>query len=201
MQCNAQRVTHRYMYTKLFTQILDSSIWLAPDRHRIVWITLIAAMDRNGVAKFAHVRNLAARARVSVKATQEAIDAFESPDPLGLEQEYEGRRIERCDGGWFILNAEKYRNMVSSATVAEQTRERVQRYRARKKAVTPSNGTVTGNAIRSDQINLNHQNQRAIKIASSEKPKESAREKAESTDALSRIRARIGKGEVLKELP
>jgi hypothetical protein len=157
------------MYTKLFTQILDSSIWLAPDRHRIVWITLIAAMDRNGIAKFAHVKNLAARARVSVKATQDAIDAFMSPDPLGLEQEYEGRRIERCDGGWFVLNAEKYRNMVSSATVAEQTRERVQRFRARKKIVTAIVTPLQVTPSDHTHINLNHQNSESVKTLSEDR--------------------------------
>ena len=37
------------MYNKLFTKILDSSIWLAPDPVRLVWITLLAAMDESKI--------------------------------------------------------------------------------------------------------------------------------------------------------
>ena len=40
------------MYNKLFTKILDSSIWLAPDSARIVWLTFLAAMDEDGVVRF-----------------------------------------------------------------------------------------------------------------------------------------------------
>ena len=63
------------MYNKLFTKILDSSIWLAPDTQRLVWITLVAAMDEEGIASFACVENLASRARVSVEDTAKAIAA------------------------------------------------------------------------------------------------------------------------------
>ena len=135
------------MYNKLFTKILDSSIWLAPDPHRLVWITLIAAMDQNGYAAFACAENLASRARVSVDETKAAIAAFEGPDPYAPEQEFEGRRIERVDGGWFVLNAEKYRNLVTRAVANEQAKLRMQRYRERKaiqsvtqplRSVTPS---------------------------------------------------------------
>lgn len=148
------------MYNKLFTKILDSSIWLAPDPQRLVWITLIAAMNKHGEAEFACAENLAARARVTLEETREAIRAFESPDPYGLEQEYEGRRIERIEGGWLILNAEKYAKLVTSAVAAEQSRLRMQKKRERDKmlrnvtplrpalrAVTPSDHTQ----IRSDQ--------------------------------------------------
>jgi hypothetical protein len=177
------------MYNKLFTKILDSSIWLAPDPHRLVWITLIAAMDQNGYAQFACAENLAARARVSLENTKAAILAFEAPDPFAPEQEFDGRRIERIEGGWFVLNAEKYRNIVTRAVANEQARQRMKKHRD-KNAVTQQLRSVTP----SGSVSLsNHQNQRAIKIASSEKPLESAGEKSESTEALQRIRARIGK--------
>ena len=130
------------MYNKLFTKILDSSIWLAPDPHRLVWITLIAAMDEDGNAMFACVENLAARARVSVKQAEAAVAAFESPDPKSGDPDNEGRRIERFPGGWKVLNAYKYRALVTRHIVREQTRARVERYRA-KKAVTQSNADVT----------------------------------------------------------
>ena len=117
------------MYNKLFTKILDSSIWLSPDPQRIVWITLIAAMDEDGIAQFASVANLAHRARVSLQDAQEAVTAFESPDPHDPTQDFDGRRIERVPGGWLILNAAKYRAIVTKAVSREQTRLRVKKFR------------------------------------------------------------------------
>jgi len=121
------------MYNKLFTKILDSSIWLAPDPHRLVWITLIAAMDQDSLAPFACAENLAARARVSLKETEEALAAFQAPDPHDPTQEFDGRRIERVPGGWFILNGEKYRSIVSRSVQSEQSRERMRKWREKKK--------------------------------------------------------------------
>ncbi len=176
------------MYNKLFTKILDSSIWLAPDPQRLVWITLIAAMDRHGIAQFACAENLALRARVDLTATKAAILAFESPDPFDPTQEFDGRRIERIEGGWLILNAKKYADMVTAAVAAEKTRERVRRHREAKK-------TDAGNALKrsvtpSDHSISNHQNQSAIKIASSEKPQESAEERHQSRRTMQEILAR-----------
>ena len=130
------------MYNKLFTKILDSSIWLAPDPHRLVWITLIAAMDEDGNAMFAGAGNLAARARVTRDQAEAAVASFEGPDPDSADPDNDGRRIERFPGGWHVLNAHKYRAMVTKAIIQAQTRERVAKYRA-KAALTLGNAAVT----------------------------------------------------------
>jgi hypothetical protein len=122
------------MYNKLFTKILDSSIWLAPDPHRLVWITLIAAMDEDGNAMFASAGNLAARARVTREQAELAISDFEATDPDSGDPDNEGRRIERFPGGWHVLNAHKYRDMVTKAIIREQTRVRTANYRAKQRA-------------------------------------------------------------------
>ncbi len=122
------------MYNKLFSKILDSSIWLAPDPHRIMWVTILAAMDEDGNIFFASVANLAARARVPLQDAQEAVRAFESADPDSADPENEGRRIERFPGGWHVLNAHKYRALVTKAIIREQTRQRVAKHRANKAA-------------------------------------------------------------------
>jgi hypothetical protein len=170
------------MYNKLFTQILDSSIWLAPDPHRLVWITIIAAMDRNGEVRFACVENLAARARVSVQDTADAVKAFESADPHDPTQEFEGRRIERIAGGWFVLNAEKYRNLVTRAVANEQSKLRMQRKREKDRAVTQQLRPVTPSVSVSK-----HQNQRAITSPLSEKPQESAKAAQQSRKTMQTI--------------
>jgi hypothetical protein len=131
--CNAA------LYNKIFTKILDSSIWLEPDATRIVWLTCIAAMDEDGFVQFASVANLARRANVSLKAAELAVTRLEGPDSESSDPEHEGRRIERVQGGWIVLNAQKYRSLVTREVAREQTRIRVQRHRA-KRAGNGSNG-------------------------------------------------------------
>lgn len=130
------------MYNKLFTKILDSSIWLEDTATRIVWVTCIAMMDEQGFVPLAAIGNIANRARVSLEEATEAVRILESPDQKSPGQDHDGRRIERVPGGWMVLNAVKYREMVTRAVVQAQTRERVKRHRAMKRArnavVTPS---------------------------------------------------------------
>ena len=120
------------MYNKLFTTILDSSIWLEPTHVRIVWITLLAAMNKDGYAHFSAIGNLASRARISEGDTLAAVEVLTSPDPHNPDQPNEGRRIERVPGGYMVLNAAKYRAMHNAEMQLEANRERVARCRAKK---------------------------------------------------------------------
>jgi hypothetical protein len=135
------------MYNKLFAKILDSSIWLESDTTRIVWLTLIASMNEDGFCQFAAIGNLAQRAIVPLEKCKEAVRILESPDTESGDDANEGRRIERVPGGWMVLNATKYRDMVTREIVKEQTRNRVANHRAKKKGdnapVTVSNAPVT----------------------------------------------------------
>src|SRR6266436_2297000 len=117
------------MYNRLFTKILDSSIWLEPDSTRIVWITLLAAMDQDGYAHFSALENLAARAHVSLAKAKKAIECFESPDPNSENLANEGRRITRVPGGYMVLNADDYRKKFTREIEREQTRVRVAKFR------------------------------------------------------------------------
>lgn len=143
LSCNAEPLHTVTVYNKLFTKILDSSIWLESDSTRIVWLTLLAAMDEDGHAQFASVANLAHRAIVPLSEAEEAVKKLESPDSNSSDPDNEGRRIERVQGGWIVLNAHKYREIVTRAISQERTRARVARFRARGKSVTDSNGDVT----------------------------------------------------------
>ncbi len=134
------------MYNKLFTKILDSTIWLEADTTRLVWITFIAIMDEDGFVALSSVGNVAARARVTLEAAESAIKTLEAPDPHSPDQEHEGRRIERVPYGWTVLNSGKYRDIIKRETAREQTRQRVARHRAKKAGnvhVTPRNEKLT----------------------------------------------------------
>jgi hypothetical protein len=117
------------MYNKLFASILDSSIWLENNPTRIVWFTLLAAMDEDGFARFASIRNLAGRARVSDDEAREAISILEAPDLDSSDPDNDGRRAERVPGGWMVLNAPKYRELATKLISREKTRQRVANFR------------------------------------------------------------------------
>lgn len=102
------------MYVKLFQKILDSSIWLEKDSTVRVWITLLASMDKEGFCAFASIENLARRARVKPCHTRSAIEILEAPDSRSANDDHEGRRIEKVQGGWVVLNAKKYREITRS---------------------------------------------------------------------------------------
>jgi hypothetical protein len=136
------------MYNKIFTKILDSSIWMEPLATRIVWLTFIAAMDETGFVEFASPANVAHRAIVPLADTLAALATLEGPDTNSSDPDNEGRRVEKVPGGWVVLNADKYRALVTRAVRLERTKDRVRAHRARKAAsgnapVTPTNDSVT----------------------------------------------------------
>jgi hypothetical protein len=133
------------MYNKIFTKILDSSIWLEPKSTRIVWITFLAAMDEEGFVQFASIRNVAHRANVSIEEAQSAVASLEGPDPDSGDPHEDGRRIEKVEGGWTVLNADKHRKIATREHQKALNRERVKRHRSSKcnAPVMEANETVT----------------------------------------------------------
>ena len=99
-------------YTKLFSSILASTIWREPNHVRIVWITLLAMADRDGVAE-GSVPGLSDFARVSIDDCRDALRRLADPDRDSRSEEFEGRRIEPVEGGWLLLNHAHYRAKIS----------------------------------------------------------------------------------------
>jgi hypothetical protein len=95
-------------FTKLFSSITDSSVWQESDETRLVWITMLAMADKNGVITCS-LPGLAHRARISRELTEVALKIFLSPDPYSSSKEFEGRRVEEAPGGWALLNYQNYR--------------------------------------------------------------------------------------------
>jgi len=117
------------------------------DRVRIVWLTLLAMCDKNGEVQ-ASIPGLANVARVPVEDCEHAISLFMSPDPYSRTKTDEGRRIEEIDGGWYVINHEKYRGLASDREAKQKAAERQKRYRERQqrnaKNVTRDAKSVTG---------------------------------------------------------
>lgn len=125
-------------YTKLFSSIVASTIWREDDKTRIVWITMLAMKNERHVVE-ASLPGLADLARVTIKECEAAVGKLEGPDKWSRNQEYRGRRIEKCEGGWRILNGEYYRQQMSVEERREYQREYHRKYRAKKKAVGVGN--------------------------------------------------------------
>jgi len=128
------------MYNKIFTKILDSSVWLEPSATRIVWITFLAAMDEEGFVQFASIRNVAHRANVSIDEAKSALDSLEAPDHDSGDPDNDGRRVEKVDGGWVVLNSEKYRSLATREHQKALNRERVRRHRSKSDCNAPVMG-------------------------------------------------------------
>ncbi len=99
-------------FTKLFNTIVTSTIWQEDDKTRIVWITMLAIADANGIVG-ASIPGLASVSNVSVNATRAAVKTLLEPDADSRTKDFAGRRIEEIDGGWRILNYMKYRRMLN----------------------------------------------------------------------------------------
>lgn len=69
---------------------------------------MLAMADKNGDV-IASVPGLADMARVPLGATVNALDRLAAPDEWSSSKEFEGRRIERIDRGWKLLNHAKFR--------------------------------------------------------------------------------------------
>lgn len=121
-------------YTKLFSSIVASTIWREDDKTRLVWITMLAMKDERHRVE-ASVPGLADMARVSITECEAALKKLASPDKWSRNQDHEGRRIEKCDGGWAILNGEYYREKMSEDERREYQRAKQAEYRKRRKEI------------------------------------------------------------------
>jgi hypothetical protein len=148
-------------YTKLFSSILGSTIWGEDNSTRIVWITLLALTDRDGIAE-ASIPGLANFARVTIGEAEAAIKKFMAPDKYSRSPEHEGRRLEPVEGGWRILNHHKYRERMSADDIRERDRIRKQRQREQKKCPTQS-GTNCDNSENSAKSNIQKHKAESIK--------------------------------------
>lgn len=115
-------------YTKLFGSIVASTIWTEPHAVRIVWITMLAMANRNGVVD-ASLPGLADLSRVTMDEVKQAVKALESSDEYSRTPDNQGRRIEACDGGWKILNHAKYRAKMGADEKREYFRLKKQEQR------------------------------------------------------------------------
>lgn len=119
-------------FTKLLHSILTSSIWSEDDKTRILWITILALTEADGYCK-ATIPGLAAMARMTNDDVKKGITKLESKDDFSGSPEHDGRRIEKVDGGWMVLNYVKVRERCNEEERREYLRNYMQERRLKEK--------------------------------------------------------------------
>ena len=106
-------------FTKLDSNILDSSVWGEPEHVRVVWFAFLAKKDQDGfvATSYGGMRRTANLFEDhDGKRFDEAIKCLEGPDSDSRTKDNEGRRILRIEGGWMVLNHKKYRDYTYSSS-------------------------------------------------------------------------------------
>lgn len=122
-------------FAPLMSQIVDSSLWTEEYYVRILFTTMLAKKDSDHVVR-ATAYNLHRWANITQEECLKGLKVLSSPDRKRLDpQEHDGRRIQKVDDGWLILNGAKYEAMMRQ--IAEQARKArwARENRARQKAI------------------------------------------------------------------
>jgi hypothetical protein len=133
----------RKPFVVIDAEILSSSVWSEAAHVKLVWLTLLILCDTEGYVGAA-IPGIARAAGVTLDQTREALSLFMRPDPDSRTQAHQGRRIEPAERGFRILNFREHLDRLSAER--RKTRDRVRKFRARKREQVDGNVTVpTGN--------------------------------------------------------
>ncbi len=95
-------------FVKLDCGIIHSSLWAEDSDTKICWITLLLLADATGFVRAA-ASAIAREAGIPADVARRALDLFLSPDDESRTPDNEGKRVEKVDGGYRVLNYGKYR--------------------------------------------------------------------------------------------
>ena len=127
-------------FVKLFDSILESSVWGEPAPTVKVWITMLLKANKRGEV-LSTVPGLVRAAALKRPQVEAALEVLLAPDADSRTPDNEGRRIEAIDGGWRILNSQKYRELRTEKQIKDAERQRRHR---------------EGNGDVSDESHLSH---------------------------------------------
>lgn len=116
-------------FAKLDSGIVNSTLWVQPHDVLRVWVWFLSQADANGVVRTA-APALAHACMVPLDRMREILALLEAPDPDSRSTVEDGRRIEKIEGGWAIVNYRAYRERVSAEEKREADRRRIAEKRA-----------------------------------------------------------------------
>lgn len=99
-------------WAPIWCGIVDSSLWDEPDHVVKIFLTMLALKGPDHIVRKSAYQ-LKHHSRKTEAEVLDALRILSEPDTRRMEQqEFDGRRIEMVEGGWLVLNGEKYRSMV-----------------------------------------------------------------------------------------
>lgn len=169
-------------FSKLDSGITKSSLWSEPLHVRVVFVSFLAEKDENGFVSAAY-SSMQRICNVTKEQFDEAIRILESPDPESRTADFEGRRLQKIEGGWIVLNHEKYR--LPEQIKNEQRKEYMKNYmRERRKCEGVNiNKKLTG--VNSGLTSV------SVSVSESEKKKEDCKGKEKDKPQRNIIPPRI----------
>lgn len=122
------------MFFPLWSKVVDSSLWMEEDWVIKVFLTMAAKKDYWDHICRGTAFNISRWANKSESEVLAAIKILSAPDTKRIEpQPFEGRRIEKVEGGWLILNGKFYTDMMRDANRNAYQAGKQREYRAEKK--------------------------------------------------------------------
>jgi len=128
-------------FTKLDDGLIFSSILSEDDAVFKVWVLILSRTDGDGVARIS-ASFIASVTRKADAEVERCLQVLEAPDPRSRSTNDDGRRIERVNGGFKVLNYHKYRERDIADTLRTHERERKRSYRTQGTSGTPIKGYV-----------------------------------------------------------
>lgn len=129
--------------SKFFAEVVTSTVWMLPYPHRIVWITILCAVNKHGLV-ISSIPGLARVANVSIAECEAAIAAFNLPSSFDVRLPEKGQRLKEVDGGWEVIG---YTQLLGDRRDAER-REQVRRAQSKQRAKDKANGVVRPKRVR-----------------------------------------------------
>lgn len=118
----------RHQYTPVFRDFTTSSMWAEDSDTRIVWLWMLLAADPEGYVPGA-APGIALAANVPLDKTRRALELLEAPDPDSRTKVRGGRRIEKVDHGWRIINFVSWRERAKQESAKARKRHWASRQR------------------------------------------------------------------------
>jgi hypothetical protein len=123
-------------WAPLWNTIVNSSVWNrdTPDKKdvKIMWVTFLALKDKNGIVH-STLPGMKKDSGLTLEEAAHAIEVLESPDPLSNNKDFEGRRIQKIQDGWLVLNHRHYRDKIRLIQRKQYNAEKQKEYRIKRK--------------------------------------------------------------------
>lgn len=118
-------------WTPLWSKVVDSSLWRESDLVVKIFLTMLAKKDSDHVVR-GSAFNIGEWAKKTEAEALEALAILSSPDKRRIEkQPFDGRRVEKVEDGWLILNGDFYRDMVKREMTKARNRKSQKAWRER----------------------------------------------------------------------